>query len=398
MKRFFHKDVLFSTLFVFLIMYLLKIFIFNIHFLDPIANALKDFKFTDIYYSRLKDKNHTVIDTNIVIVNIAYNSREDIARQIKVVQSYDPKVIGLDATFEKAKGPGSDSLLETVLKNSDNIIIASYFKYNNNHADHAASYISSAEKFKTNAGEGYINFPSFEKQNTIRTFNPRTELEGQELLSFPAKIAKQYSHEAYEKLMSRGNISEIINYKGNENSFIIIPAGMVKPGFAPLNVIRDKIVLLGFTGPYNGTHVLEDNHFTPLNHKYSGRTYPDMYGVVIHANILSTIIERNYINKMPLWLALLISFFFMYFNMYFFIKYYIHRHIWYHLFAKIIQIVISVILVGIELYLYAKLNYKINMAVIIIPIILSIDVLYIYDGLVKFLNKKFKYKTWFLEH
>ncbi len=398
MKRFFHKDVLFSTLFVFLVMYILKLFIFNIHFLDPIANSLKDFEFTDIYYSRLKDKDKSALDTNIVIVNIAYNSREEIAKQIRALQQYQPKVIGIDATFEEARGTGPDSLLVAVLKNSDNIVLASYFGYDKEEGEDINKYVRSAEKFSSNAREGFVNFPSLESQSTIRTFTVMAGYKGQKHLSFPARIAEFYNPKAYKKLLERGNISETINYKGNKNTYLIFPANKVTPDFTPLQIVKNKIVLMGFTGPDDGSVVLEDNHFTPLNHKYSGRTYPDMYGVLIHANILSTILDKEYINKMPFWLSLLISFVFLYLNMYFFIKYFIHKHIWYHLFAKLVQLIISVILVGIELYLFAKYQYKIDMAIFLIPIILSIDVLYIYDELVKYLNKKFNYKTWFLKH
>lgn len=397
MQRFFHKDVLFSTLFVFLVMYLLKLFIFNIHFLDPIANALKDFKFTDIYYSRLQDKKQGV-DTNLVIVNIAYNNRKEIADQIKLIESFGPAVIGLDITFEESKGKESDSLLQAVLNKTDNVVLASYFEYNDPHDDHISGYVRSAEKFRKNTVDGFINFPSLEEQSTIRRFTPEVEYHGENYYAFPVQIVKKYDEQAFEKLVERDNKSEVIRYKGGEDRYIVFSPEEISPGNNSLNVVQNKIVLLGFLGVENQGRILEDIHFTPLNHKYSGRTYPDMYGVTIHANIISTILEGRYVNKMPLWLGLLISFVILYVNMYFFIRYYVHMHVWYHLFAKMAQLVISVIIVGIELWLYASFRYKINTAIIIVPIILSIDVLYVYDGLVKFLKKKFNYKTWLSEH
>ena len=71
------------------------------------------------------------------------------------------------------------------------------------------------------------------------------------------------------------------------------------PAKADLSFIKDKIVLLGFMGINLNDKTFEDIFFTPLNERYAGKSFPDMYGVVIQANIISMILNKKYINTMP---------------------------------------------------------------------------------------------------
>jgi CHASE2 domain-containing sensor protein len=52
---------------------------------------------------------------------------------------------------------------------------------------------------------------------------------------------------------------------------------------------------LGFLGEIIGDYVPGDIFFTPLNKKIIGRSLPDMYGVVVHANIIKMILDKEFI-------------------------------------------------------------------------------------------------------
>lgn len=394
MKYFFHRDVLLSVLFVFLITFLLQLFVFNAEFLNPFANALKDFKFTDIYYSRLKSDQSSMPDTNVVVVNIGYNSREEIARQVEIINRFNPKVVAIDATFEQPRSPEEDSALKTVLRKYENVVLASYFISNQ---DGLNTLVQSAEKFRSNTKEGFANFPSTLNQKTIRSFVPKVRSGGQEVLSFSSQIVKMSDKEAYSKLMKRSNSVERINYKGNTERFIVIPLSAVSESNHSLKLLEDKIVLLGFHGTRQSPMVLEDLHFTPMNPHYSGRSNPDMYGVVIQANIISMILEERYLNKIPSWLTCVLAFIILYLHMFVFVKFYIFNQIWYDVLSRVSQIFMSVLLVGIEILVFAIFGWTIKMAIILVPVLLSLDVLFVYDGIAKFLNNKFKYKTLFAD-
>jgi CHASE2 domain-containing sensor protein len=45
----------------------------------------------------------------------------------------------------------------------------------------------------------------------------------------------------------------------------------------------------------------EDKFYTPLNKKLAGKSNPDMFGVVVHANIISMILREDYVEQMATW-------------------------------------------------------------------------------------------------
>jgi len=395
MIRFFHRDVLFSTLFVFLVMYLLKLVVFNIEFLNPISHALSDFSFTDIYYSRLQDQSVHEKDTNIFIVNIGYDNREEIARKIGVINSFRPAVIGVDITFPELKERKADSVLANNIAHANSVVMASYFMNSAEEPSEFHNLVRSHQKFRKNYEEGYINFPSMEQFSTIRFFSTQKTFRGEKHYSFPVQISRLYNPESFNKLINRNTKAELIDYSGGLNRFHVLQTEDIDSSNRKLKALENKIVLLGFTGIGNDIKVLEDMFFTPLNPKFSGRSYPDMYGVVIHARIINTILNGNYKVRLPLWFALILSFLLTYTFMYLFIKYYMKWKIWYQLIVRVLQLVISIVFVALILFIYRYLGFKIDIVVIVIPVLLSIDVLEIYENIIIYLNKKYKIKTVF---
>jgi len=297
-----------------------------------------------------------------------------------------------------------DNALQKALSEAKNVVLASHLNYpeskdaHGHHSEQEAEMVFSNKYFSNGLSSGFVNFIAESDQSTIRKYAPQVKLNNNDYLSFTSHIIQFYDSKAFENLKNRAKEAEVINFSRNESSYVIFEADEIDVNNPKLKILKDKIVLLGYLGPNLQTRVLEDNHFTPMNLHYSGKSFPDMYGVLIHANILSMILQNQFVNEMKFWKILLTSFIILYLHMFYFIKFYIHRHIWYHIFAKIVQLLSSVIIVGIEIYLLSEQNLIMNSSLIILPILLSIDVLYFYDGIVKYLNKKFNYQTWFLEH
>jgi len=170
--------------------------------------------------------------------------------------------------------------------------------------------------FQKNAYSGYANLPSFNKDNlnTIRTFKPRIKYKGSFYNAFSTEIVYLYDKNCLKDLENREKESEIINYRGNINKFYFLNTDDLANPKINLNFLKGKVVLFGFTGAGIGPHIMEDIFYTPLNKKYAGKTIPDMYGIVIHANIISMLISKNYINSMPSWMNILFAFIVCYFN------------------------------------------------------------------------------------
>lgn len=399
MNKIFHRDVFFSTLSVFFCIFLFKFLFVNTHFLDPVKNALKDFEVLDLANTRFRHNSEEKQDTNIVIVNIADLDREGIAGLLNTINHFHPKAVGLDVVFKQLKDPAKDSALLVALANTPNLIKACEFEYENEHAEAYSGIKYSHPLFDSCGEDAFVNFIAAENQSTIRYFIPYEIYKNKKVNFFSNALADKFLGEknsGKEGLKDPG--PEMIHYKGNRENYMVFEPAEITDSNQNLRIIQGKIVLLGFMGLNNSIPSFEDIHFTPMNPKYSGRSFPDMYGTMIHANIISMLIDKQNIHEIPKWLTLLLAFIICYIHMYFFIRYYIHRHLWFHLFFKIVQLVTSVLLVGFSLYIFIRYRIMLESSVILTPIVLSVDILYFYDALVKALHKKFGYHTYFMNH
>jgi hypothetical protein len=131
-----------------------------------------------------------------------------------------------------------------------------------------------------------------------------------------------------------------------------------------------------------------DKFYTPMNEKYAGKSAPDMFGVTIHANIISMILEEAYINQMPELLNIIIGVVICFLNVWYF--YYLHRNKsqYYDLLTKTIQFVETVIILFFVVLVFDKLHYKMDLSAGITTLLLSGDMLEIYSGLTKTLLVK----------
>lgn len=399
MKRTLIRDVFFSTIFVFICIFLFRLVLVNIHFLDPMKNALRDFEILDLAYTSLKEQHENKADTNIVIVNIGLLDRKGIAHLLNTINKFQPKVVGLDIAFYELKDTETDSLLAETLKNTRNLVKAAVFEYTGEHSAEYSGLLYSHPEFNTFGENAFVNFVSAEQESTVRYYIPFEIYQGRKIDFFATAVAGKFlSEKPHVNLEHQNPKPELIRYKGNSENFIVFEPADIFDSNENLKILKNKIVLVGFMGNGYDKTELEDLHFTPMNPKYSGRSFPDMYGIVIHANIISMILNNEYIREVPRWLVYFISFFSCLFHMYFFVTYYVHRHLWFHLFFKVVQLFTSVLVLGISLYLFIYTHTRFDTSAILIPIILSVDLLYFYDAIVKALHQRFGYKTIFFHH
>lgn len=355
---------------------------FNCFFLDPISKAIKDFDIYDVVYSKIREEPRA--DTNIVLINLSSLSRLDIARQIQTLSVYEPKLIAIDAMFEKLKTRFTDSVLAHALSKTKNLILVSKLAWFNNSNDDFDSLITSVEIFNKYAENGFANLPNDSKMGfrTIREFKPFAKSSEVESQSFAAKIVEIFNNRAYEFLKNRNRDLEIINYKGNYNKFYFLDALQVLDNEVNLEFIKDKIVLMGFMGTDLYHKTLEDIYFTPLNERFAGKTFPDMYGVVIHANIVSMILNKDYINEMPKWLSILLALIFSYISA--FLIYNIKKKYkdWFGALTKIYILIMSLLNLFVGVMFYHHFNYKINLTLALAVLVLTNTIIEIYQTVI----------------
>lgn len=385
---FLYRDAFLASLFTFGVLFLLKLILINVSYLNPISKALEDFQLTDLYFSNLQNENNDV-NKDIVIVNIGFNDRASIAHQLNTIQKYHPKVIGLDAVFYHPKDSLSDHLLAQAIHQSNNIVLINKLEYTDTSTKPILS--QSDPFFSKDVSQGFSNFLAKENQ-TVRYIKPSIEINGKTSESFSTQIVKRYSPEAYKVAQEREGKIEVINY--HKENFIKFDIDDLENS-ALSTILKDKIVLLGFMGNHLGEINFEDLHLTPLNESFGGHSIPDMYGIEIHANIISMMLSQSYINEIPQFWNYLIAFSLTFLSMILFIYLSVRHENWASRLIKICQLTLFGLLVFLSLITFHYIQLKIEPAFLLIAVILSAEVLTLYAEIVRWLNKKWGFKTYF---
>ena len=314
-RKLYKPHSLIVTIMILVMIWLMDIVRLNLHFIDPFNYSLKEYETTDIVFSQLqsdKIKN----ESNVILVNSGRSDRRIMARLLNHISAAEPKVIGVDILFDGRKGAEEDSLLQASIKNAGNLVLGAALV---NFIDSLDLFeaLSRCDTFFSNYADlGYVNFPANDTR-TIRYFSPEERTFEGEQLAFATQIAKIYDQESYERLKARDHKLEQINYIGDTlsfahfydlNEFFSYTTEDLKP------VLKDKIILVGYFGEEGLNDIMLDKFFTPLNRRYAGRSTPDMYGLFIHANIISMLINEDYIYVVPKWISILLGILFCYVN------------------------------------------------------------------------------------
>jgi CHASE2 domain-containing sensor protein len=390
MKNFFAPKPVIITFLIFVLMFAISFIPVNCGFLSPLANALGDFDVYDIVYSRLLEEQS--VDTNIVLVNIGDLSRRELSEQINVINKFQPAIIGIDALFESPNDPQNDSLLSAALSNCRRLVMVDKLDNFNEGTNLYGALHSSLKNFSRYSSGGYANLPNDDAVafRTIREFRPKEKVKDSVALAFSAKISGIFNKDALKKLLNRNNRNEVINYRGNYNKFYYIDTYQYADPSADFSFIKDKIVLMGYMGPDLNTKTLEDVFFTPLNDKYAGKSFPDMYGIVIHANIISMILKGNYINLMPTWISILLAVIICFLNVKMLMKISSRFKDWFNGLTKIFILIYTIINLFLSLEILHYFDYRINLTLALIAIVLGNTAIDLYDNYINKFFTKFK--------
>ena len=396
MFRKFWLDVILATMFIFGMMGALNSFtafkIFDVF--DPIGEAFSDMEVTDIVFSQLRDE--PVADDRIILVNMGTLPRPDIGIMLQIISQYNPKVIGMDSFFYFPKDSIGDSVLEEGFASVENLVMASKLLHNPE-TDRFDSIAYSWPQFAMYGDPGFANLVTDaevqEDLKMCREFVPQQVALGENQHSFAVKLASYYNPEAAARFLERGNEVETINYRGN-----VLDYGATKFGtkFFALDVqdvfeenftrdlIEDKIVIFCYLGDYLGDRrAIEDKYFTPLNEKYIGRAYPDMFGGVIHANIVSMILNEDYIDAMNDYSEIILAIVLCFLNVALFSLIYRRIPRWYDGITKLFQIIEMGFLVYIMIVVLDQNSFKIELGLALFAVGISGDSLEVYYGVVK---------------
>jgi CHASE2 domain-containing sensor protein len=389
-KKWFNLHAFNITIIIFLIIALASFIYLNIHFLDPLGHSLKDYEVTDIVYSQFRD-NEVKLEDRIVLVNIGNPDRTQISSMLDRILAANPRVIGLDVFLSDEKEALSDSMLQASIKRGeDKIVLATALQ--DYDEDLGIFKIVSVDDsmFSNYARVGFANFPA-NPTKTIRYFSSSELGPNGPVRSFATEIAHVYDSTKVNQLFKRANTLERIHFTSTEGDFIKFePESILDTAIDLRPLLENKIILMGYSGSNEWNDPLIDKHFTPLNDRYTGRSTPDMYGFVIHANIIQMILDNQYIGKVPAWLSFLLAFILCYFNIILLIWISHRYHSVYHPIARVLQILQFAILFFIIAYLYYFYRLKWDFTLGLLGLALAVDTQVIYISLIEHYKPNFK--------
>lgn len=314
---------------------------------DGMSQAFKEFEITDIVISELRKD--PVVDQRIVLVNLA-PTRGLVAQQIMKIKQHKPKVIGIDSFFD-CEGGLYDTLncpqlldtlgnlmLSNAIEEAGNVVLVTKLlqtkKLVKKEGD-VAIYDSieySDPMFRIYAKNAYASLPTGasyqEDVKLCRSLFPKMIVNGKRELAFSVQVAMLYDSVKTNKFLARGKKEEIINFRGNvelvENKLGDLQLKETSTTHYPImfyaidwdklleddyikDIFEGSIVMMGGMGEFIGDPKWEDKFFTPMNSKVAGRANPDMFGLVLHANVVAMILNEDYIDELPEWVKIAIA-------------------------------------------------------------------------------------------
>ncbi len=382
-KKLFQPHSIVVTILIFLFIGLLNFVRLNLHFLDPFNHGLKDYELTDIVSSRFQDAETKEFEEKIVLINSGKPDRKELAMILNRIRPYHPKAVGIDILLEGRKDSTIDSILVESIKKTPNLVLANKLgTYDNKDKIFKVdNFVDSI--FSNISHNGFVNFVS--KDNfTVRLFSPEGKTKNGIEKAFATAIVSLTDSIAAQKLSGRNNKTERINYITNINSYVQFDKSQVLDTSLDLSfAFKDKIVLIGYLGSDEWNLPVRDRYFTPLNSKYSGRSLPDMFGMVIHANIISMILQEKYIFEFPKWLTRILEVMFCYFNVILIRKTYRKFPEPFHGITRALQIFEFILVFLLISVLFHYFNIRIAFDTGILALVLTYDFVMIYESMIR---------------
>jgi CHASE2 domain-containing sensor protein len=412
--RKFILDSILATAFVFVVLLgverLTELNIFNA--LDPISQALADVELTDYAFSKLRVDTPKV-DENIVIVNIGKLPRIGIAQQINMISRCKPRLIALDLILSCENGydpvtcPARYDTLGNLafadaIRSAGNVVLAHKLWQSSKITDRNIMYYDSIEHtdpdLRQNAFEGFVNLPTSadhqEDLKICRTVTPQMMVNGKREVAFSVKIAELFDKEKTDAFLARGIEEEIIHYERNTPDFygasmfsgrynVLDWEQVLDPESFEPSMLEDKIVIMGFLGEDIMDKSWEDKFFTPLNNVIAGRARPDMYGVVIHANVVSMILSGNFVDQLEDYQKILIAVFLCFCNVALFWGIYHKFQVWFDTVTLVLQLLQLFIFALLVPYVMHWFSFKLDITIALACLALVGPCFEIYISIIK---------------
>ena len=274
------------TVLAFMVVGMFAMLALNLSFLNPIAQVVKDFEMTDIYYQILQDTDEREVDDEVTIVDMSeLYSRRELAEVLENIEALKPKVVGVDVVFEglKEDSLGDEMMREVASKYNNMVYSYKLLDYVNDSTGYADAVHSFFAAEVTN--EGFTNM----RRNLYGGMKRQLSL-GQKHLG---KVVPSFIMQVVNGLESVNPLAveeRELNINFTPRRFRTIEPDSISPH---PEWITDKVVLFGAMKDE------QDMHYTPLG---------KMAGVELLAYSVATLLEQSEVWTPGAWLTGLLSF------------------------------------------------------------------------------------------
>jgi CHASE2 domain-containing sensor protein len=367
--------------------------------IKPIKEGFNDFSVYDLRYSGM-DTLTTTKDTGITLLEIG-NNRQEIAAELDRIAPWHPRIVAIDGVFNNPGDPAvpgsraADSSLIAAARHIPHLVLASQYKAARS-GDSTKEWIGTGflQSGVPGAKDGFYNFVEDVTEIKRHCF-PFLTINGRRYPSMAAAMLEQLDSGAYQRLLDRDTKLEVINYAGDIQHYNTVTLERILHPLKDEDLsqyFRDKIVFVGFfrTDPPD---VLEDMHFTPMNSQRGGKSFPDTYGVVIHANILGMMLGGRYIHVPAVWAVYAGTFVIIFFINILYIRRLARSRQHNHIILFLLQFALAIGLLYLALLIFDWFNVELDLMPLLIAVVLSFEIFWLYEWLAVKMNKQFGYAT-----
>jgi hypothetical protein len=267
--------------------------------------------------------------------------------------------------------------------------------------------------FRASAKNAFANLvtkASYQEDVKVcKSIIPKIDVNGEQHLAFSVMIAMQADSVKTMRFLNRKKEEEVINFKGNividnvkikahrdnmtqESEFNALCYAIDWMPFAQgdfgASFFKDKIVIMGYLGDHFGDPAWEDKFFTPLNSKVAGRANPDMFGPVIHANVVAMILDEAYIDEIGLAAQVILAVIICFLNVLLFWWLDKHFPLLYDALSVIIQLIQILLVSLVTIYIFAYFNLKLDLSLTMGAVALIGPCFDIYKGVENIIVKR----------
>lgn len=372
-----------ATGLIFLLILIGSSFQINIKALNPLTRSLVDYEVTDIVFSKFKDRSIIDFDKRIIVVNTGKPDRQKIINALNILNKLDVGAIGIDILFDELKDKNLDKRLASVFAKTPNLVLASVLGAYDTEAQLFEPVNGCHAFFADSVETAYTNFVA-KPDRTIRLFSFSERTTERQEVAFALKLAEFYNPKLDPSLRQRENPVERINYKGNLESFVQYDLNQLIEHQEDLkSVFENKIVLMGYLGDDDWNLSARDKFYTPLNDKIAVKSLPDMHGLIIHANILSMILDRSYITEVPNWINRLLEIIIVMLCVAIIRMDYISFKSTFWIIIRVLQIFVFILLFYLVAGVFYLFDIRLNLTIGIIGALMAWDAVDFYENMLQ---------------